>query len=71
MVLPELHLFQHFPGRPTAVITNPGQPQGLVDSRVGLKALLFLLHGHWIGIRPDTWQHQGQQLRAAATSPAK
>ena len=71
MVLPELHFFQHFPGRTAAVITNPRQPQGLIDPCIGKEALLFQLHGQRIGVRTDRRQHQRQHLLAAASSPAE
>jgi hypothetical protein len=71
MVLPELHLLQHFPGRSAAVVTHTRHPQRLIHTCVGQEPLLFLLHGQRVGIRTDPWQHQRQQLSTAAATPAE
>ena len=71
MVLPELHLLQHFPGRSTAVVSHTRHPQRLIHACFHLELLLFLLHGQRVGIRADAWQHQRQQLRTSTATPAE
>ena len=71
LLLPELQLLEHLGGGATAVITNTGQPQGLLHPRGGLPGAAVGVDRQGITIGADRRGGESQQLAAAAAAPAE